>query len=203
MSWGLMCTTVDKKPSIGQFVNINTDNEYDSTPKKVKVNRCTSIVHADYHEAEAAIPDTKDVIYAIPFLGSEIERSPKLISNQQKKFELFKKIETLINESKPRALKIKSKTCFSCGSKILQNHARIEQQQPWQVADCPCCGGRNYLLTATARKQIAAMNQKIDHLNKEDEKLRGEIVRNMVKKGAKVAYLVGGWIHESELPRGY
>lgn len=200
MSFVLVYSQVNSKPAIGQVVNINADSEY-GRPLKRSVNRHVTTVYADEYEAGSNMPDPKDVVYAVPFLADGVKDTAKMTKLRERINTAGEKVNALKAEWKPRALAVKSKTCFHCKSKITMNHTAINNGRTDQ-ARCPNCHTESYLLTQGSRDKIAKLNANMDDLRAEFKILFNKEVEKAVKKNAKIHYLVGGWIHECDVDDG-
>lgn len=195
MSYGLMITTIAHLPKRTEEVNLNTDNEWDFTPVSRQVDRFINNVHLDEYSATNSIPYSKNVIYCIPFLAEELKKTAPMKKLVERRLKIGSEREEIKNQWKDRAINTKTKTCYSCKSKI--------EVLPRNGSSCPNCKAENYLLTQGDRNKLEKLIQKGVALSEQFDILEQQQLKKTLSKKPKLNYLVGGWIHESELPRNY
>ena len=197
MSFVLVYSEYDHRPQIGESVNINRDDEYGRALYQ-KVNRHFPTVFADASEAGCEMPDPKHVIYTVPFLADGVKNTSKMNTIHKKMVANGDKSATLRAKWKERALSVKTKSCYHCGSKINQDHAAVNSGRVYH-GQCPSCNADDYLLTQSDRNKIIMLREKNQTLRDEFKALEKEQIQKLVKKNAKIHYLVGGWVHECDV----
>lgn len=198
MGWVLLSTLVKEKPFIGKTIRINDYTDDDSRAVERKIDLILSKIYADGYEAEFEI-DGKDEVYAIPFLAEEIKNTAKMKKIEESRLKIKEKSRLLMSEWKERALVISKKTCYSCASKISQNHEKVKLSR-YTYSDCPNCKAKNYLLTKASRLKIEKNKIKEKELLEDFTVLKEiEIEKKIKDPKTKIHYIVGAWVHESEL----
>ncbi|MFS1430383.1 hypothetical protein LMH73_025515, partial [Vibrio splendidus] len=128
----------------------------------------------------------------------------KMTAIRSKINETHDKSSELKAEWRIKALAVKVKSCPSCKSKIAQNHEAIERNTHTKEMHCPNCRCQNYLLTQGSRTKIEKNKEAIDKLHQDYALLKEKEVEKAVKKKATLNYIVGGWLHECDVPEdGY
>lgn len=203
MSSGLMVVILDKEPRINESINLNADNEFDNSDINYCIDTKSKIVVADEYDAIHSLPSETETIGCVAFLANAIKQTAKMKKNSDKITALNNQNKELMKEWKERSLNVNQKTCYSCNSKITQNHNKTKQSRH-EFCVCPNCGAKDYLLTKASRTKIEKNEVKIRILLETSKELENvELQKELKKKNVKLKYAVGGWIHESELPRNY
>lgn len=201
MSFGLLTVTQDNKPRFGAFVNLNVDSERDPTAIERRVDKFFHKVEADECTAVECIPDSKDVIYCIPYLKDGIKDTAKMRKMLERINTQGQKIRVVRDEWKEREKASKTKTCYACKSKI----ALPMQVPQHNKSFCPSCKASDFLLTKASRTKIETAQKKIAELTVQyNEHKEVELDKAIAfLRADDVKFLIGGWVHESELPRDY
>lgn len=200
MSSGLLYCTTNTKPKIGQVLNINTDYE----PLKRGVETINSkTIFKNLYEATDNLPERTDCIGAVCFLADDIKQTAKMKNILERIRYFDNEIITLQKEWKERSLNVNQKKCYNCGSKIVQNHNQTKISRNTHCC-CPNCNASDYILTQGSRNKIQKMKDKIqDYKIQYFELEEKAFEKELKKKKPNLQWVVGGWIHESELPQDY
>lgn len=197
----LLLTSTDKQIQRGSMVNLNENNQNSFEIVNRTVDVVKQEVSSDIYQAQIPFNDLDNyIICAVPYLANPIKETAAMKKLKLKKTQLEKDVSLLESEWRSRALSLKTKTCYSCNSKIMQNHETIKNTHR-SFSSCPSCSASNYLLTQGARNKINKLKDKqLQTIMSIKLIVETEVQKALTKKSTKIHYLVGGWLHESDIP---
>jgi len=203
MSSGLMVVTLNKEPCIGESINLNADNEEDNSYINFSLQSKSQIIFPNKEIAVDNLPQEDHEIGCVAFVSDPLKVTSKMKKIHDKLTELETNKSALKIKWKENSLNVNQKTCYNCKSKIVQSHNKTKNSSLKSVP-CPSCKATDYLLTKSDRTKIENCDIKFKKLISDLRDLEEiDFQKRLKSKNLKLKYVVGGWVHQSDLPINY